>query len=94
MVEEYQEIEKMSDLKKAAEESTENPKQNVGKGKLTFDNKGNIVSENRAYNRDYKRVWRAVTEGKKSIRFYTKKKNKTSKATKKAERQNKKKGRR
>lgn len=61
--------------------------------KLTFDNQGNMRKNNRAYRRDQKRLWESTMQGKK-LRYFTKKKNKHTKASKKQERQNRKKGRR
>ena len=75
------EIEKMSDLKAAAN------------GELSFDNDGNIIVNNRQYRRNLKRLWRAVTEGKRSIRWYTHKHRTNGKASRKRERQNRRKGR-
>jgi len=82
-------IEKMADLKEARAASNE---------QITFDNSGNIVYNNRAFNRNSKRLWRAVTENRRSIHHYTKpsgiEKPKTNRATKKRERQNRRAGRR
>lgn len=82
------EIEKMADLKQLKDESRQ---------EITFDNEGNMVYHNRAFERNRKRLWRAVMEGKSSIHHYTKPsgkdKPKTSRRTKKIERQNRKKGR-
>ncbi len=75
------EIERMADLKKAAN------------GDLSFDNNGNIIVNNRQYRRNLKRLWRAVTEGRKTIHWYTRRHNKTTKASKKRERQNRRNGR-
>ena len=75
------EIEKMSDLKKAAN------------GELSFDNNGNIIVNNRQYRRNLKRLWRAVTEGRRTIHWYTRKHNTAVKARRKRERQNRRKGR-
>lgn len=81
------EIEKMADLKKAREEGTTN---------ISFDNAGNLVVDNRARRRNLKQQWRSVIDGHKSIHFFTKpsgiEKPKTNKASKKRERQNRKKG--
>jgi frataxin-like iron-binding protein CyaY len=83
------EIEKMAELKekRAAEGTTE----------ITFDNAGNMVVNDRARRRNLKQLWRAVREGKRSIHYYTQPsgmdKPKTNKKTKKAERQNRRKGR-
>lgn len=60
---------------------------------IIFDNDGHMIINNRKYQRDMKRAWRAVQEGKKSVHFYTKAGKKTNKKTKKAERQNRRKGR-
>lgn len=82
------EIEKMADIKAAREEARE---------EITFDNSGNMVFHNRAFERNHKRLWRAVTEGRQSIRFYTQQsgmeKPKTNKKSKKRERQNRRIGR-
>ena len=82
-------IEKMAELKEARETATD---------QITFDNDGNMVYNNRAFNRNNKRLWRAVMEGHKSIHHFTKKSGierpKTNRASKKRERQNRKKGRR
>lgn len=82
------EIEKMADLKKAHEEGTTN---------ISFDNAGNLVVDNRARRRNLKQQWRAVREGHQSLHYYTQQsgieKPKTNKASKKLERQNRKKGR-
>ena len=81
-------IEKMVDLKESRAGANE---------EITFDNKGNMIRRNRKFTRNTKRLWRAVTEEKGSIHFYTKKsclgKHKTNRKAKKAERQNRKKGR-
>lgn len=82
------EIEKMADLKQAREEGTTN---------ISFDNAGNLVVDNRARRRNLKQQWRAVREGHQSIHYFTKpsglERPKTNKASKKLERQNRKKGR-
>ena len=82
------EIEKMADLKKAREEGTTN---------ISFDNAGNLVVDNRARRRNLKQQWRSVREGHTSIHHYTQKSGmehpKTHRASKKLERQNRKKGR-
>lgn len=78
------EIEKMAELKQS---------KNDGVQELSFDNSGNIVVNNRKYRRNFKRLWRAVVEGRKSIHWYTRKHNKAVKARRKLERQNRKKGR-
>lgn len=82
------EVEKMADLLAAKQESRE---------EITFDNSGNMVWHNRAFERNNKRLWRAVTEGHKSIHYYTKpsgiERPKTNKASKKRERQNRRAGR-
>lgn len=81
------EIEKMADLKQAREGTTN----------ISFDNAGNLVVDNRARRRNLKQQWRAVREGRKSIHYYTQQsgieKPKTSRASRKFERQNRKKGR-
>lgn len=83
------EIEKMAELKEAKAAANE---------QITFDNSGNIVYNNRAFHRNRKRLWRAVTEEHKSARYYTKpsgiEKPKTNRASKKRERQNRRAGRR
>lgn len=83
MSEGYLEIEKLADLKAKTSQD-----------EIVFDNEGNMHANNRSYRRDMKHLWRAVTEGQKSLHFYTKPKQKTTRKSKKAERQNKKKGRR
>ena len=83
------EIEKMADLKKARDEGTTN---------ISFDNAGNLVVDNRARRRNLKQQWRAVREGHQSIHHFTQQSGmerpKTTRASKKLERQNRKKGRR
>lgn len=75
------EIEKLADLKAQAQEQ------------IVFDNAGNMHVDNREYHRNFKGLWRSVREGHKSIRHFTKQNNAKTKAQKKRERQNKKKGR-
>lgn len=75
-------IEKVGEIKERAQQD-----------KIVFDNQGKMHADNREYRRDAKRLWRSVIEGQKSIRCFTKKKTKTSKASKKMARQNRKKGR-
>ena len=81
-------IEKMAELQKIKRETTND---------ITFDNRGNIVYNNRAFVRNAKRLWRAVMEQHKSCRYYTQpsglEKPKTNKASKKRERQNRRIGR-
>jgi len=77
-------IEKMADLKKSGAATQE----------ITFDNAGHMVVNNRKYRRNGKQLWRAVSEGQKSIRHYTRKSNKSNRASKKRERQNRRAGRR
>ena len=81
-------IERMAQLKEARD---------AGREEITFDNSGNMVFNNRAFKRNTKRLWRAVREGRQSSRFYTQKSGlghpKTTKASKKRERQNRRAGR-
>lgn len=81
-------IEKMAEAKAVREQT---------QGDITFDNAGNIVYNNRAFNRNAKRLWRAVMERHDSCHFYTqpsgREKPKTNRATKKRERQNRRLGR-
>ena len=84
----FQEIEKMSDLKK-----------NVASGgEIIFDNKGNTVVNNRQHRRDFKQLWRAIQENRDTCHFYTKNTNKRQgkaacRKRNKLERQNRRKGR-
>lgn len=82
-------IEKMAEIKEAKAAS---------QAEITFDNAGNMVYNNRAFHRNGKRLWRAVTEEHKSIRHFTQKsgieKPKTNRKSKKRERQNRRAGRR
>lgn len=81
-------IEKLAEAKAVREQT---------QGDITFDNAGNIVYNNRAFNRNAKRLWRAVIEGRGSCRFYTqpsgREKPKANRAVKKRERQNRRLGR-
>lgn len=87
-------VEKIADLQevKNAEKATSG-----SSGEITFDNEGNMVWRNRAFVRNQRRLWRSVTEGHRSVRFFTQssgiEKPKTNRATKKRERQNRRAGR-
>lgn len=41
-------------------------------GAIVFDNHGNMVVNNRKYRRNFKQLWRAVQERRRTIHFYTK----------------------
>ena len=75
------EIEKLSEIKEIAQQD-----------EIVFDNKGEMHVNNRDYRRDPKRLWRSTMEDK-PLRTFTKKRHKTNRKIKKAERQNRKKGR-
>ena len=65
-------------------------------GEIVFTNSGDMVVNNRSYRRSFKKLWRAVEEGRKSVRHYTKKKTNKSaiKKKRKQDRKNKKSARR
>ncbi len=84
----FENIEKMSDLKK----------NDGSEGSIIFDNEGNMVVNNRKYRRNFKQLWRAVQERRDSIHFYTKNTNRrlgknACRKRNKLERQNRKQGR-